>query len=272
MTMYKMELNEVQNLKKEFEDIYTPIEEAKKEIWRRWNDKKLRKEVDKFLKNDVPDFLKNSPRAILARFILSPNFELFHFLELSKIVNLEPLCLEYSKDKFVAENIDKYYLCKLFFHNGIGKNGGNNISALKIVDLGHAEGKNICELTTIYKDNLTNFHHNLIHSLNLESDIDSFDISEYYKRNGGVANKYYIYFLSLFICYGILFENYLFDKIQINITKNVVLPSYKKIYKMFGLKPLIVHLGPAGDEENLYWRYYSRLVRNKIDNLYKNIE
>jgi hypothetical protein len=39
------------------ENFYTPLSEAKREIWRRWNDKALRKKVEEFLDGDVPKML-----------------------------------------------------------------------------------------------------------------------------------------------------------------------------------------------------------------------
>ena len=72
----------------EMENIYTTLEEAKVEIWRRWNDLDLRKRVEDFLKGDIPDILKVSPRAVLSRHVTSPNFELLYFLELSKKTEL----------------------------------------------------------------------------------------------------------------------------------------------------------------------------------------
>ena len=51
----KKPMDDNENLRKELMSIYTPLEEAKKEIWRRWNDKELRKKIDDFSKNDIPD-------------------------------------------------------------------------------------------------------------------------------------------------------------------------------------------------------------------------
>lgn len=42
----------------DIKDIYTPLSVAEKEVWRRWNDKELRKKVEDFLGGDVPEFLK----------------------------------------------------------------------------------------------------------------------------------------------------------------------------------------------------------------------
>jgi len=254
-------------LARELEAIYTPLEEAKTEIWRRWSDKDLKKKVDNFLKDDVPEIFRDSPKAVLARHVLSPHYELSHFLELSKMIGLKALCLEYLDDKFVAENIDKYYLGKLFFHKGNNRNENDVIATLKAIEINKAEGNNICTLETMWGENLVDFHHKLIDLSGLNNSIDIFDISDYYKRNGTTAKEYYIYFFSLYICYAVLIENYLLDKKQIDFTMEVALPSYKKVLNIFGLKPLIVHLGPVGEEENLCWRYYPISVKNIIDKL-----
>jgi len=267
--MEKVNQNEENNLRKELQEMYTPLSVAKEEIWRRWNDKELRKKVDEFINNDVPEMFKQAPRTILARHVLSPNFELFRFLELSKLIELKSLCLEYIHDKFVACNIDKYHLCKLFFYHGDGKHGGANISAQKVIEFEQAEGKKINELKTLWGDNLVEFHHKLIQSLQLNSNVDFFDISQHYKRNGEVAEKYYEYFLALLICYGVLFENYLLDHKMAGFVENILMPNFKKIKKKFGVKPLIVPLVPADDEEHLYWRHYPTNVKKSIDSLVK---
>lgn len=260
------------DLRKELESMYTPIEEAKKEIWRRWNDKELRKKIDDFLKNDIPDIFKISPRAVLARQVASPNFEAIRFLDLSRELNLKSLYLEYLSDKFVAGNIDKYYLCRLFFHRGNIRDKNHVATTLKMVDICDAEGKCMDTLKTIHDKNLVEFHHELINPLNLFFDADIFDISKHYERNGLVAERYYTYFFSLYICYGVLVENYLLDDKQTAFTRDIVLPNFRKVSELFGLKPLVVHLGPSGEEENLYWRYYPTSIEGEIKKQIKGIK
>lgn len=84
-------------------DIYTPIEEARKEIWRRWHDDALKKEIDQFL-GDIPKALAEEPRAVLPRHVIGLDNELIRFLSLAKEVGLKPLGWEYQKDIFVAES------------------------------------------------------------------------------------------------------------------------------------------------------------------------
>jgi hypothetical protein len=60
-------------------DIYTPIEEAKEEIWRRWNDPALQKKVPDYL-GSIPECFQREPRAVLFRNIASPDIEFHHFV------------------------------------------------------------------------------------------------------------------------------------------------------------------------------------------------
>ncbi len=73
------ELSEEQ-LQAEVNKIYTPLSVAKEEIWRRWNDKALRKKVEDFLGVNLPEPFKNEPRAVMLRYIATPNFEASFFI------------------------------------------------------------------------------------------------------------------------------------------------------------------------------------------------
>lgn len=99
--------------------IYTPLEEAKEEIWRRWNNQELKNEVTHYL-GTVPSVFEAEPRAYLARNIVSPDNECRKFLKEAKRINLTPILGEFSDDKFVSMNRDKLGLAKMaFFMDGI---------------------------------------------------------------------------------------------------------------------------------------------------------
>lgn len=249
------------DLRKKLDDIYTPLEEAKEEIWKRWNDKELKEKVEESLKGDIPEILQKSPRAILSRHLMSPNFELLHFLDLAKDLELEPIGLEYIQDKFVSVNEDKYYLAKLVFYEGIGKKGGRKLSFLKVIDIDLFDGKKFSGIKTLDGRNFIDFHHNLVQPYLGMPDI--LDMSDYYKRNGGLASIYYKYILSLYICYGVLVENFLLNDKYEDLTKNTLLPVFEKVKNYFGVKPLIVRLTPLENEEDLYWRYYPKPIQDK---------
>lgn len=112
-------------------DIYTPLEEAKEEIWRRWNDKELQREVLEFL-GEVPEVLRKEPRSVLVRNVTTINMEFLHLLDLANNICLKPCCMEYTEDKFVTINHDKFALCKMPFQCN-DKTGKKTISYRKII-------------------------------------------------------------------------------------------------------------------------------------------
>lgn len=257
---------EQEKLKKEIEEIYTPLSVAKKELEKRWKDEKLKKKVDDFLKGDIPEFLKNNPKAYFARHIISPNFDFLLFLKKVTCAEIDFVCPEYKEDKFVSKNINKYHLCKLYFHDGVGKNGGRKIDTLKIVDFNKSEGKKFKEIKTLWGENFIDFHHRLLCSLIPEINEKIFDVSKWIKKNGKQPDKFYNNFLVLFLRNGILFENFLLNKEEKDFTKNVVLENFKKIEKYFGIKPLVVHLLPVGKETDQSWLCYPGFIKEIIKN------
>jgi len=260
---------ELIELREEIDSIYTPLSVAKEEIWRRWNDEELRKKVNIFINGDVPDFLKDAPKAYLARQVLTPNFDFFQFLKLAVFSGLDFVCPEFIEDKFSAKNSSKYFLGKMFFHNGKGKRGGHKIGSIKIIDFNKSEGKKISELETLWGENLVEFHHKILNSLVPDINDKIFDISSWLQRNGGSPDKFYRKFLALFICNGILFENFLLNKEEGHFTEEIILPIFKELEKEFGVKPLIVNALPIKNESGVYWGYHPGLLeivvrQNKI--------
>jgi uncharacterized protein len=247
-------------------DIYTPLSVAKEEIWRRWNDKELTKKLNKFFKNDKSSFVKGSPKAFLVRNVTSPNKEFFRFLDIASGLELEENFLEFTKDKFTANNDLKYHLGKCFFFSGLGKNGGNKLSTMRIINFNTAEGKSFDKIDTIFGNNLVDFHHFLIEEClpNFKSKI--IDISEWLSKKGSISSSFYSNYLAFFIRNGVLFENFLMDGTEAELTKNVVIPAIKKLENMFGVRPLIVPLLPLEDASDPYWCYYPADLEKKVKN------
>lgn len=239
-------------------EIYTPLSVAKKEIWRRWNDKKLRKKVEDFLDGDLPKAFKgNEPGAVLSRDVISPNKELFYFLDLLKDVKMSPIFLEYLDGKFVARNFNKYHLCRMFFYNGRGKRGGDKLSTLKVVDFNKMEGKKMEQLKTVNGKNFVDFHHKILKKSvpQLKTGKIS-DFSDWFNKHRKKSKEYYVHYLALFLTHGILFDNFITKNGEGNFTQTKIIPSFKKLEKIFGVKPLVVPLTPIEDECELYWWCY----------------
>lgn len=242
------------NARAELDAVYLTIEEAKEEIQKRWNDTELRSKMEQALASDIPEMMKQAPRAVISRHIMSPNFELLNFLSSAQKLGIDVAGFEYLDDKFVTKNEDKYYLGKLIFFEGIGKKGGEKSSSIKVVDFDFVDGKKINEVKTLIGGNFVDFHHQLVGSvLSAEQRVD---MSPYYARNGGQASRYYRYILTLFICHGVLFENFLLSEFYGELTRDIFLPTYRQVVKEFGMRPLIVRLVPGESEEDLHWRQY----------------
>lgn len=251
--------------RKELDDVYTSPEEAREEIWKRRNDQALKRRVEEVLKGDIPHIFDESPRIVLARQVVSPNYELLHFLDLAKHIRLEPAFFEYPADKFITKNDDKYYLAKLYFDGGVGKKGGRIITSKKITDIDKYDGKLFSEMLTLWGSKFIDFHHMLAAPIIQQADI--YDISENYRRNGETAEKYYFYYLSLFLCHGVLAENYLLNDAYDALTEEVFYPNFIKVRDLFGIKPLIVQMVPNQEENDLHWRYYPQEVCDTMEKI-----
>lgn len=242
-------------------EIYTLFSVAKKEIRRRWNDKELRKKVNNYLGGSVPDPFKKGPRSVLSRSIITPNQELFYFLDLAKSTELEPIGLEGIEDKFCTKNSDKVSLGKLSFlmNNGKGKvvKGDFGKMNVNVINMMSADGKKLCDIKTLWGEDLAGFHHRMLDSY--DAKIETFDDFKWFARRNKRNNpdQYYENFLSLFVCHGILFENFHAKGKEEDFTRSIIIKNYKKIEEIFGCKPLIVPLVPIKDEECLYhWNSY----------------
>jgi len=249
------------------DEIYTPLEEAKREIVRRWNDKELKKKVEKFLGGDIPKFLKNEPRAAFVRDVISPNNELFYFLDIADLIGLKPVFIEYGIGKFVAKNLNKYHLCNMYFYHGLDKKGGYKIDHTRIVDFNKMEGKNFNKIKTIWNDKFIDFHHNLLQKAIPDIDInDIVDFSKWFDKHKGKGGSYYLDYLALFLCHGVLFDNFILDNGEREFTQKKILPSLRKLTKIFGIKPLVVPITSIETDCDLWSWLYPGDVKKYLEN------
>lgn len=261
--------NSEKELRKELDNIYTPLAEAEKEIKRRWKDKKLAREVNKFLKKDIPSGLRKRPKAVLARHIATPNHEQMHFLKKVSVTKLTPAFLEYIDDKFSTNNPAKVHLGKITFLHGKEHNGDSIKSHKKILDLDCCDGARLKNITTLSDTSLVDFHHNIFRESVDDIESHIFEESGWISRNGKNPEKFYMNFLALFLRNGILFENYLDCAGEGRFTHDVVLPAIKRIEFLFGMKPLIVRLLPSESEADNYWYWYSWNIFDKLKKDYQ---
>ncbi len=247
--------NKIENEMSFYNDIYFTYEEAVDELKRRQSDTELIKKIVDDLK-EVPSALeiKSTINSVLFRQVATPNYETRRFIHLSDGGNLNPILWEYHSDKFVSNNEYKRSLGKIKFFFGEGKKGGKIIKQETIVDFNKFNGKTLKEVECINGKSLISFHKELLFDAYPHFPKGNiFDASDWFFSHGKKAEEYYVNFLKLFIVHGILFENFMLNKEEREFTENIFYPSYKKVCKEYGLKPVIVALEPTEIEGDEFW-------------------
>lgn len=246
--------------------VYTPLSEAIKILGERQKDKDLIKKVEDLLGGDIPEPLRKLDRyGISSKQLATPNHDINHFLKLSQDFDFIPVFSEYLYDKFTSRNSFKHSLGVLHLDNGLNKNSDEMIEKITIVDFSKYDGKKIFEVKTKWGQSLVEFHHDLlISSKDFNSRVVFYDASLWLKRNGGDASNYYNKDMLVYLCYGILFENFLLSGEDGEFAKNVLLPAIENCIKLTGLKPLIVPIPPMDIEENEKWIFYNPSIKSEI--------
>ncbi len=251
------------NLFNEF--VYTPLSEALKILEERRKDKDLVKKIEELLKGDIPEILNSNKCAILGRHIATPNFENRMFVKISKEYNLRPVFFEYLKDKFVSKNDFKLSLGQLRINDGYNRNGDRTIHKVSIIDFHENDGKAISEINTLWGTSLVQFHRDLntVYKLDL-TEVAFYDLSDWIMRHGGKATNFYKDLLLLFVCHGILFENFLVENDPSSFSKKIVIPAIENIKKITGCEPLIVPIPPMDIEEDDQWFSHESIIKDLI--------
>jgi hypothetical protein len=242
-------------------DFYTSLEDAKEEIHRRWADSSLRNKVEKVIAT-VPAFSSNEPKAYMWRPIATPNFEWFRFIELASLIKLRPCLAEFTNDKFVSLNSDKYVLGKMPFFDRKNKKGETMFNSKSIIDFNKYDGQCISAVQTQWGESLVGFHHRLLGFYPLRAEL--VEVSSWFNLNGAKAVAYYHHYLTLFICHGILFENFITNEEEERFSKSVVFPAFNQVVEHFGMKPLIVQLVPHEVASDIYWRCYPVDIEEEV--------
>lgn len=241
--------SEITEARKVIDSFYTPLDEALELLRERRADTKLRALVADCHRVHPPDFLPDAPCAFWPRHITTPNHEFELFVSTVSATGLQPLCAEFADDIFVARNRDKYHLCRPIFEVR-----PNHFRPPRKTNLAEMEGRRLCDIKLYGKISLPAFHHALLRHAFPDYERHLLDCSPWVmaaRRNG----DFYPQYLTLFICYGILFENFLpDDREERRFAREKVMPCFNKIIEMFGVKPLIVSLLPRETENDEHWR------------------
>jgi hypothetical protein len=252
--------------RQEIDTLYTPLDEALAQLNERRADKKLHTALNKFHQALPPTFLPSEPVGALFRHIITPNHELDLFLTTVHQTGLRALCLEYRRDIFYGRNRDKYRLCRPAFTVRC-----NQVRGLKIVDFEDqtdgAPPRPMDELMTRNGWGLVRWHHALLEHAHPASGPHVADYSAWISQ-ASRHEFYYLRYLALFICDGILFENFLADDPEeLRFARERVIPSFAKAVELFGVRPLIVPLLPRESECDDRWRSHDGALYSHAVNL-----
>ncbi len=233
-----------------YDFLYITAEQAKIELQNRQKDIELVKKVEDMFGSDFPDFLSSGPHACFSRMIFTAVPELDCAIDIADKVGL-PICLLEYDSKFVAANVDKYTLTMIGTDSSDTKRGMKN--QLGIVNFNFWEGELMSKITTHWGEKLSDFHHRILDIVHPGLSNIIIQFAPWFNKTRILNEHYYFYWLSLFICHGVLIEDFVVsnkdEKIFVN--KKVV-PSFNAIYERFGVKPLIVSLPRHSlDPENL---------------------
>ncbi|MDD5463750.1 MAG: hypothetical protein PHP62_01270, partial [Candidatus Moranbacteria bacterium] len=165
--------------------------------------------------------------------------------------------LEGVEDKFCTKNYDKVSLGKLsFLRHKSPQNKCDGKNKVNVVDMMGSDGKRLCDINTFWGENLVDFHHRMMFSYGIE--METFDDFKWFNHKKGENDilEYYKKFFALFLCNGILFENFINKRNEKQFTDEVVIDSFREVEAIFGIKPLIIPLLPIEDADQSYFRSY----------------
>ncbi len=253
--------------KTKFNDfVYTPIEEALLELKKRNDNKALDLYINKITKGKLPEGIIDSHVMVMFRHIATLNYEIRRFLISADVLDhLKPLILEYTKDLFNNRNEWKFSLAKIPLSKGVNKKKEQILEFRTIIDVNSSNNKPISEIKTKWGELLTDFHHSIFKRDFPHLSNHIIDASDWLHIFGKNPKEYYKPFLSIFLKYGILFENFMLNQEESSFTKEVILPALLEIQEETGLKPLIVALEPTDIEGDKFWLSHPHEESKNID-------
>lgn len=262
----KDKYNEILQSRELFNEfVYTPLSVALKVLDENRKNPELMAKIDELLKGDVPQILKDSMCGVQFRQIATPNHDARHFISIAEDNNLKPVFFEYLDDKFTSNNEYKHSLGQLHIQGIVNKSDYFPVEKISVIDFNKSNGKMLKDVITIWEEPLKDFHQRLftLHDYKID-DITFYDASLWFHNNGNQAINYYTNFFLLFICHGILFENFLLNDEDSEFTKTVVLPAIDNVISITGMRPMIVPIGPLDIETDMHWISYHPKIKTLI--------
>ncbi len=241
--------------------MYVSAQTARITLWQRREDNRLRQRIREDL-GELPDYLAQGPRAVLARQLATPNFEFHIFAARIRAVGLKIACPDYTADKFCSGNPDKLALARQTFFLGGNHNDGYRTRSHWLIDVNRFDGKPFCQIDTRWGEPLIDYHHRLL-QLHFPG-VETCDNSRWLEQMGGHPAQFWPKLLTLFLCDGILFENFHAEGHESQFTRRIIRPAFQEVTSRYGISPLIVPLVPIRQERDPYWSWYPSLLEGEV--------
>lgn len=241
--------------------MYVPLQEARKMVRERRRDPALRRQVADYV-GEIPEFLRDRPRAVLARPVATPNFDFIRFSQAVRTIGLDPVCPEYTGDKFCTMNRDKLLLGVMTFFQGRSEAGEEISTSCRIVDFMKFDGKPFAAIDTLWGEDFLGFHHRLLRTLLPEIEIT--DNTEWLTAMGCKPALFWPKLFALFLCGGVLFENFHVEGHEAEFTREIIRPAMDEVKERFGLDPLVVPLVPVEEERKPFWSWYPGQLEEEV--------
>lgn len=221
-----------------------PLDEARNELHRRWNDAGLRSVVESALGERFMDVFRDYPRAINARQMISPDNSFMLFSYCAAYLGAAPIGIEYLGDHFNWLNEEKRGLSRPRVSVGPDR------FQLRLFNIQQWENQPLGEIVLATGETLAGFHHGLFDHLGMR--IEIIDQTTWYHAIGKPADYYYPLFVHA-VAHGVLFETFVTDdepdnrrqrKTEHRFTEEVVRPNFERVTRDFGLRPMVVRSFP----------------------------
>lgn len=245
--------------------LYTYQPAIIEELAKRRSNLELKAKVEEFWGDFFPPFLKNqtSQFAFFSRPIITPNMETRFFIDIIDDFKLQPLFMEFP-DKFASINEAKYYTAKMHTFSET-KKGKRHIEKQSLISFNDWEGKPMAEVRANTGTSLREHHHTLFKQSFPQYAESIVDITDWFNRiRYDFSEHYYLGYLALGIYHGALFENFLLDdEKEVDFFIKKVIPSFRQIERIFGMKPLISPVLPLTTAKLNEWYYYPNMIQGK---------
>lgn len=197
---------------------------------------------------------------------ITPNMEICRMIDTCDFLSLHPVLFDNVSDKFSCKSKSKYYLGRMAFFSGFGKNGGMKVDYHKVIDFVGSEGKRQNDVVSLFGDNLMDFHKKLFNEKYHFLSKDEFDVEEISGQESPL--EIYKFLFRLSIIRGVMLDHFSFKNDEIKFIEEVVYPSFISVWNETGYKPILVPFEPTEMDDEDFWYYYFANIKDIIESIY----